>query len=909
MSDIADAGGSPRGDSAITVVVAGPGRDGHRAGRGHDGESSPVLPGRTGTHEGGERRWRRGYVRAILGFVALAAAVIAILVSLSPGAGAAEAAPAPENTAARDAVRTLTGDRPELAVIPADFAATQGYRPVQLAGMPVDPSGECSSPVPLPAEFDTACKAHDLGYDLLRYAEARGHPLGPWARRAVDNALETRMFAACETRGDLLAHTRCTTMATIATAAVDLNSRRQHYAAPMPEYLFGRQLSGTDLGPQVVHVLARLAMVLLMVAALFAIVRRTIRPRRGGQHTAPPATRWSPWSDSRGASAGRMWNRRSGGSTGNRDGRVFPAPIGAAASRTARGAREWLSRNAVQLRSVTVRGVDGIGLWLGTPATVVAGGGAWAPEQARLAVTALELSPLRRPGSRREISRIQPASDPRKTATPGTGSGTSPDATVRTCFAPPSPGGTTGTTPSRHSFERARNALGAVIRRLVTIGKPRTGTLVASAAGISASLAPGLLPRTSVAQALLTALLVLIALGVAGLGRKVLGHWAFDMEARMRRFRSAIVIACCAAAGAALTHAWYWQNRLRAAMDFPPVGVRYWLHWAIGVVAVVVPILLILRGLRWAARYVGRLRAAALVTATVLACQFALLPAVVNWQRSAFASADAAMDPTVVRPVSYTRSGSPESAVSWASLGAEGRKFVAERGRSVRVYIGVDSAPDLDSRVALAIREIERSGGFDRGHLVVMVPTGSGWLDAGAARGLDERFDGDATLVGMQYSQAPSWATFLFARADAERSARALFTGIERHLAGLAHPPKLYVYGQSLGATAGSAIFADDGDERARVCAALWAGPPASAVHRGGATVLANSSDPVVQWSPRLLWRAPDLTGTRPDAPHPVWLPGLSWVQTTADMLSALAPGPGHGHRYGSDQGTALGSC
>lgn len=454
-----------------------------------------------------------------------------------------------------------------------------------------------------------------------------------------------------------------------------------------------------------------------------------------------------------------------------------------------------------------------------------------------------------------------------------------------------------------------RYTLGAAIRRLVTIGTPRTGTVLASAAGISASLAPGLLPRTSLAQALLTALLVLIALGVAGLGRKILGHWAIDTEARTMRFRSVIMIACCAVTGAALTHAWHWQNRLRAAMDFPPVGFRYWLHVAIGVVAVVVPIVLVMRGLRWAARYVGRLRATALVAATVLACQFALLPAVVNWQRSAFASADAAMDPTVVRPVSYTRSGSPDSAVSWASLGAEGRKFVAERGRSVRVYIGLDSAPDLDSRVALAIREIERSDGFDRAHLVMMVPTGSGWLDANAARGLDERFDGDATLVGMQYSQAPSWATFLFARADAERSARALFTGIERRLAGMAHPPKLYVYGQSLGATAGSAIFADDRDENARVCAALWAGPPASAVHRGGATVLANSSDPVVQWSPRLLWRAPDLTGTRHDAPHPLWLPGLSWVQTTADMLSALGPGPGHGHRYGSDQGTALGTC
>ncbi len=435
------------------------------------------------------------------------------------------------------------------------------------------------------------------------------------------------------------------------------------------------------------------------------------------------------------------------------------------------------------------------------------------------------------------------------------------------------------------------------------------GTLVAATAGIIASLWPGLLPRTSIAQALLTAILILVAIMIAGLGRKISGRFGIAAERQLTRYRFAISVVGTIALSSALAYAWYWQNRLRAAMDFPAAGPVYWLHWAFGVAAVVVPVLLTVRGLRWAARYVGRLRAAAIIAVTVVACQFALLPAVVNWQRSAFASADAAVDPTVVQPVSLTRSGSPDSAVSWSSLGAEGRKFVAERGRSARVYIGLKSAPDLDSRVALAIREIERSGGFERGNLVVMVPTGSGWLDANAARGLDERFGGDATLVGMQYSQAPSWATFLFARADAEQSAHALFTGIEQRLATVAHPPRLYVYGQSLGATAGSAIFAGDHDESRRACAVLWAGPPAAAVHRGGATVLANSSDPVVQWSPRLLWHAPDLDGTRRDAPHPPWLPVLGWVQTTADMLSALAPGPGHGHRYGTDQGTALGSC
>nr|WP_280340937.1 alpha/beta-hydrolase family protein [Nocardia abscessus] len=229
--------------------------------------------------------------------------------------------------------------------------------------------------------------------------------------------------------------------------------------------------------------------------------------------------------------------------------------------------------------------------------------------------------------------------------------------------------------------------------------------------------------------------------------------------------------------------------------------------------------------------------------------------------------------------------------------------------RAVRVYVGVASAPDLDSRVGLAIRELERSGGFTRSHLVVAVPTGSGWIDANAVAGFDRRFDGDVALVGLQYSYLPSWATFVFGRDAAVTAARSLFTAVERHIQGLAHKPRLYVYGQSLGALGGNAVFADDAEQDDRTCAALWAGPPANHVHRGGATVLANSSDPVIHWSLSLLWRAPDLTGARVDAPVPQWLPLISFAQTTADLLAALHAPPGHGHRYGTDQGTALGSC
>lgn len=439
---------------------------------------------------------------------------------------------------------------------------------------------------------------------------------------------------------------------------------------------------------------------------------------------------------------------------------------------------------------------------------------------------------------------------------------------------------------------------------------PRVGTTVGIVAGVLASLAPGLLPRTPSAQAIVTGLLAALGLGIAGLVRFVLRRCGIDVDAVFARFRLPVlavgVVAVCGAAG----YAEHWQMRLRDAMGVAPIGVGYWVQSLLGAALIGGALIGGARGIRWVARRLGRGRSIAVAAVLAVAVQFAVVPAVIEWRKSAYAAANAAVDPGVTQPISPTRSGSPVSTISWPSLGAQGRRFVAGTpSRAVRVYVGMDSAPDLNSRVALALRELERSGGLDRANLVVTIPTGSGWIDAEAAAGLDNRFDGNVALVGMQYSSAPSWATFLFGRTAAEQSAQALFSAIEQRLATLPHPPKLYVYGQSLGAVGGNSIFADDADQDRRTCAALWAGPPAGRAHHGGATVLANSSDPVVHWSPALLWRAPDLTGTRPDAPVPQWLPVVSFLQASADLLGALDAPTGHGHRYGPDQGTLLGSC
>lgn len=462
---------------------------------------------------------------------------------------------------------------------------------------------------------------------------------------------------------------------------------------------------------------------------------------------------------------------------------------------------------------------------------------------------------------------------------------------------------------SVHRSTATTGARGRMSLRSLEITLPRFGTSIAVGVGVVMSLGPGLLPRTPSAQGMLTALLVLVALGVAALVRMLLRLTRFGgFTSRWGRASAAVVAVL--AVSTAMGYAEHWQNELRSAMGVAGIGPAYWGQWALWTAGIAGVVLMVCRGARWVVRRLGRARSVVAGVALLVALQAIVVPAVVDWRRSAYAASNSFVDPELVQPESPSRSGSPVSMASWPSLGAQGRRFVAgSPARTARIYVGLNSAVDLDTRVALAIRELERTGGLYRGNIVVTVPTGSGWIDGDAARGLDERFGGDVALVGLQYSDAPSWVTFLFGRRAAEDSARALFEAVEQRISALPHPPKLYIYGQSLGALGGSSVFADDADQDRRTCGALWAGPPAGQAHHGRATVLANASDPVVHWSPALLWRAPDLTGTRPDAPVPQWLPVISFLQTSVDLLGALDAPPGHGHRYGTDQGTAMPSC
>lgn len=219
----------------------------------------------------------------MVGSLVLAAMTATVPLAFAPAmpASAAVTKPGVENAAARAAVTDMVGDHPGVVTLPADFAAGAGYRPVVEKGVLVNPHGDCSSPIQLPGEFDDACKAHDLGYDLLRYAEQRQQPLQPWARQAIDATLQRRMHAACDTRPDTAARARCDVLATVATTGVDLNSRRQNYATPDPEFLFGTELSGERLSDQLLHVGAPTALGVLGAAIVGLVTWRRLRPQPG----------------------------------------------------------------------------------------------------------------------------------------------------------------------------------------------------------------------------------------------------------------------------------------------------------------------------------------------------------------------------------------------------------------------------------------------------------------------------------------------------------------------------------------------------------------------------------------------------------------------------------------------------
>jgi uncharacterized membrane protein len=315
----------------------------------------------------------------------------------------------------------------------------------------------------------------------------------------------------------------------------------------------------------------------------------------------------------------------------------------------------------------------------------------------------------------------------------------------------------------------------------------------------------------------------------------------------------------------------------------------------------------------------------------------------------------------VEQPTALERSGSPDSYASWESLGFEGRNFVsrgmhadeltAVNGKQalepIRVYAGLETAADTDARLDVVIAELERTGAFHRSVLVVIPTTGTGWVNPTAAEAIELVHNGDSALVANQYSYLPSWISFLADRNKAAEAGRALIGRVhERWLREPAETrPKLLIYGESLGTQAGEAAFDGLADIRETVDGVLWVGPPNSntlwsqlearrdpgtrqvePMYSDGLVVrfandaasigspaspwmkprvlyIQHPSDPVVWWSPDLIFNRPDWLSEAPGddrLPDMRWFPFVTFWQVAADLANAAGVPDGHGHNYGT---------
>jgi uncharacterized membrane protein len=201
-------------------------------------------------------------------------------------------------------------------------------------------------------------------------------------------------------------------------------------------------------------------------------------------------------------------------------------------------------------------------------------------------------------------------------------------------------------------------------------------------------------------------------------------------------------------------------------------------------------------------------------------------------------------------PTSEHVSAGPRSAVSWDTIGREGRRFVnmaltveeieAVMGgpakAPIRVFVGLESKATTSERADLAMRELDALGAFERAHIVFMSPTGTGYLNYVTAESLEFLTRGDVAMVAMQYSLRPSPLSLFRVGIGIDQN-NAFLHALKWRLAAIPEDkrPKLHIFGESLGAQTSEDVFAEEGTEglhRVGIERGLFLGTPAATKFR-----------------------------------------------------------------------------
>ncbi len=512
-----------------------------------------------------------------------------------------------------------------------------------------------------------------------------------------------------------------------------------------------------------------------------------------------------------------------------------------------------------------------------------------------------------------------------------------------------------------------QEVFGAVAARVSGIG------LIVGTFFMAASLTPSLIPRSDLVQGVLAGVSFTAGYGIALLLKWLWLYVQLPVPGAWLSRKLFVVSGslCVLTAATFLVKAADWQNAIREAMGIAPVPTA--LPILIGAIAAGTAIILVgsgkLLGILWQrvslrlGRYVRPRLARIIGLALVLGIVTFLGNGVLfsGFLRIADSSAqalDAVIEPDLAAPADPMSTGSAASLISWEDLGREGRNFIggairADRIRQVtgleaidpvRVYVGLNAAEEPAERAALAVAELERIGGFDRSHLVIAMPTGTGWMDPAAFETLEYLQRGDVATLAIQYSYLQSWLSLLVEPEYSTEAGRALFSAVYTRWKQLpeATRPELFLYGLSLGAYSSQQSMRLHEIIDEPVSGALWVGPPfvsplwqtltaerepgspawlpkldqgqmvrftngtdgldgAAEWGRMRIVYLQYASDPIVFFRSDSAFRKPDwMEEPRgPDVSRELrWYPIISFLQQGFDMAIALAVPMGHGHLY-----------
>ncbi|BDU16733.1 alpha/beta hydrolase [Lysobacter auxotrophicus] len=403
--------------------------------------------------------------------------------------------------------------------------------------------------------------------------------------------------------------------------------------------------------------------------------------------------------------------------------------------------------------------------------------------------------------------------------------------------------------------------------------------LILGALFLVASLTPSLIPRTPTMQGVLAG----VAFG-AGYAIGVFLRWLWETfelpPSRGRtpkRVKHALYWMCALIVLWAFWRAPHWQNHVRAALRMAPEeGADSFTVAAVALLAFAALLALarVLRGMAVVfslslakvlpPRVASVLGVSAVLVVVIVLSNSIVLRIALQVIDSSFRQADALIPPDTAPPREAYRTGSPASLIAWENLGRMGRRFVSSAPGAhqiaslagepaqtpLRVYAGLPSGESAQARAQLALAELKRVGGFSRGALVIVTPTGTGWVDPAGIESIEYLRRGDVASVAMQYSYLSSPLSLMIEPEYGEESSQALFEAVYGYWRTLPHDarPRLYLHGLSLGA-----MNSERSLELVDVLGdppqgALWSGPPFAARQWRRMTLMRNPGSPA--WLP-----------------------------------------------------------